>query len=490
MDESCRREIGLFRYALIRDAADPGLSKAERGRLVRALSEREHVGPDGRLVRVARPTADRWIRDYRRGGFEALLPRRRVVEPRTPAEVLELAFALKRERPERTAAQVREIMLAAGGDGRVPGLRTLQTHLARQGLNVRADGRSPGKVYGRFEACVRNELWTGDGLHGPTLAGAAARRAVLLAFIDDHSRLLVGWRWGTGEDIFRLEAALRAGLMSRGVPKAILVDRGSAFVSSQLLRACAVLGVKLIHASPRAATTKGKIERFFRTVRDQFLVEVDDGIELTELNRLFSAWLEVVYHHRVHSETGQTPLARFESAGAPPLPTPALLREAFLWSQERTVTKTATVSLHGNQYEVDAALVGRKVELVFDPFDLTRIEVRYQHRPFGTATPLVISRRTHPQAERELQPSPEPTGIDYLKLLAEQRDAELGGQRIDYAGLIEDHGDIESDEEVAIVDGDGDGDKGGGEDTTIANADGDGDGDGEDRDNNQEGESR
>ena len=88
----------------------------------------------------------------------------------------------------------------------------------------------------------------------------------------------------------------------------------------------------------------------------------------------------------MHSETGQTPLARFDTAGAPLLPTPALLREAFLWSQERTVTKTATVSLHGNHhYEVDPALVGRKVELVFDPFDLTRIEVRYQHRPFGTA---------------------------------------------------------------------------------------------------------
>jgi putative transposase len=113
--------------------------------------------------------------------------------------------------------------------------------------------------------------------------GAAARRAVLLAFIDDRSRLLVGWRWETGEDVFRLEVALRSGLMARGVPEAILVDRGSAFVSSQLLRACAVLGVRLIHASPRAATTKGKIERFFRTVRDQFLVGIDDGVDLTEL---------------------------------------------------------------------------------------------------------------------------------------------------------------------------------------------------------------
>ena len=439
-----RREIGLFRYALIRDAADAGLSKRERGRVVRAIADREHVGPDGRLVRVSRTTLGRWIRAYRHGGFEALVPQPRVVPLRTPAGMLELAFALKRERPERTAAQVREIMLRTAGEGgHVPGLRTLQTHLARQGLNVRADGRSPGKVYGRFEAAARNELWTGDGLHGPTLAGATARRAVLLAFIDDHSRLLVGWRWGTGEDVFRLEAALRAGLMSRGVPNAILVDRGSAFVSSQLLRACAVLGVKLVHASPRAATTKGKIERFFRTVRDQFLVEIDDGVELAELNRLFSAWLEVVYHRRVHTETGLTPLARFDAAGAPTLPTPALLREAFLWSQERTVTKTATVSLHGNQYEVDPALVGRKAELVFDPFDLTRIEVRYLHRPFGTAVPLVIGRYTHPQAKRELPPPPTGTGIDYLKLLAEKRDAELAGHRIDYSTLAEPDGDGE-----------------------------------------------
>jgi putative transposase len=106
------------------------------------------------------------------------------------------------------------------------------------------------------------------------------------------------------------------------------------------------------------------------------------------------------------------------------------------------------VSLHANSYEVDAALVGRKVELIFDPFDLTRIEVRYQHRPFGLAVPLVIGRHTHPQAESQLPPAPTPTGIDYLKLLAERRDAELGGQRIDFASLAKDgDGDGDGDEE-------------------------------------------
>ena len=111
------------------------------------------------------------------------------------------------------------------------------------------------------------------------------------------------------------------------------------------------------------------------------------------------------------------------------------------------MTKTATVSLHSNQYELDPALVGRKVQLIFDPFDLTRIEVRYQHRPMGVAVPLQIGRHTHPQAERERPPPPTPTGIDYLKLLADKRDDEIAGQRIDFSSLTQ-----------PDRDGDGDGD--------------------------------
>jgi putative transposase len=214
-DVESRREVGLFRYALVRDAADPGLSTRERGRLVRALADRVHVGPDGRLVRVARGTLDQWIRAYRHGGFEALVPQPRVVPLRTPAGMLELAFQVKRERPERTAAQVRQIMLAtatAGAGDHVPGLRTMQTHFARQGLNARADGRTPGKVYGRFEASARNELWTGDGLHGPKLDGNTARRAVLLAFIETVASYCasVGRVLGSASKLWGVHDALAA----------------------------------------------------------------------------------------------------------------------------------------------------------------------------------------------------------------------------------------------------------------------------------------
>jgi putative transposase len=432
------RDIALFRYALIRQAADPALSSKQRGVLVRQLAATEHLGPFGRPVRYSRESLDRWIRAWRAGGFEALQPTARSLEPRTEAAVLELAAALKREVPARTAAQVAAILTAhAGPNSAMPSARTLQRHFARLELHTRPDGRPP-RSFGRFEADASNDRWTGDALHGPAVGG---RKTYLFAFIDDHSRALVGYRWGHSEDTVRLEAALRAGLASRGVPKVVYVDNGSAFVSSQLLRALASLGIALTHSKPGQPAGRGKIERFFRTVREQFLVELGaDGVtraigDLAQLNELFAAWVETVYHQREHSETGQAPLARFLAAGPPALPTPAQLHEAFLWSERRTVTKTATISLHGNSYEVDAALVGRRVEVVFDPFDLTALQVRYQGRPMGTAVPHRIGRHVHPDAHPETAPAPAPaTGIDYLALVAAQH-REQNAQRINYHDL-------------------------------------------------------
>lgn len=264
--------------------------------------------------------------------------------------------------------------------------------------------------------------------------------------LDDHSRLLCGWRWGTAEDTLRAEAALRHGLQSRGVPDSVYLDNGSPFVSAQLLRACASLRVRLTHSRPRRPEGRGKIERFFRTVRDQFLVEVAHSTvdDVAHLNQLFGAWVETVYHRAVHSETGQSPLERF-AAGADGLRYPGAdeLHEAFLWSEHRIVTKTATVSLHSNTYEVDAALVGRKVELVFDPFDLTRIEVRWSGRPMGMAVPQRIGRHSHPAARPEpgIEPPPPATGIDYLRLVEARAEAELG-QRTSYAGMAECDGQL------------------------------------------------
>jgi len=121
--------MALFRYELIQDALDPALTSRQRGRLVRELAERTHQGPFGEPVRVSRQTIDRWIRWWRAGGFEALVPTPARVTPRTPAEVLAMAAALKREAPQRTAAQVTRILRAQSGWA--PSERTLQRHFVR-----------------------------------------------------------------------------------------------------------------------------------------------------------------------------------------------------------------------------------------------------------------------------------------------------------------------------------------------------------------------
>ena len=157
--------------------------------------------------------------------------------------------------------------------------------------------------------------------------------------------------------------------------------------------------------------------------------------DLGELNRLFTAWVETVYHQRIHSETGQAPLARWEACGPFPLPDPAALTEAFLWSAHRTVSKTALVSLHDNRYQVDPVLVGRRVELIFDPFDLTTLAVRVDGRDAGAALPHQISRHSHPKARPETPAEPpRPTGIDYLAVIDAQH-AKTQKTRVNYAAL-------------------------------------------------------
>ena len=226
------------------------------------------------------------------------------------------------------------------------------------------------------------------------------RRAILFCFLDDHSRLLVGYRWAAREDVLNASRALRAGIASRGLPKAVYVDNGSPFVSGQLLRACAVLGIRLIHSRPGRPEGRGKIERAFRTVREQLLVELEDRppCSLEELNGTFQAWAESVYHRRVHSETGLVPLERFLVAGAPALPSGRSLREAFRGRSRRTVSRTGTVGMHGNTYEVDPGLAGRRVELIFDPLELADVEVRLDGHHAGMAVPLRINRQTRTRA--------------------------------------------------------------------------------------------
>jgi putative transposase len=424
--------IALWRWAMVEPAMDPALTARQRGALVRALAAREHEGPFGAPVSVSRRTIDRWVVLRRGGGFEALVPSPRQSAPRIEADVVELAIGLKMENTARTAAQVRRILAARLGWA--PSERALQRWFAARELITRPDGQPP-QAFGRFQAGAVNEIWTADLMNGPLLGG---RGCHLAAIIDDNSRFLPGCQFIRRPDAVRFAAVLRGAITRHGIPEILYCDNGSCFADESLARTCAVLGIKLTHSQPGRPQGRGKIERVLETIQQQFLVEItgDDAHparhqvkDLQELNDLLDRWVRAVYHARVHSETGETPQARYQAAGPPALPEPVLLREAFQWSAVRLVRKTATVALEGNVYSVDPFLTGRKVELVFDPFDLADITVWWGGRRVGRAVPQVIGRHAHPKAPPDEDPAPAAlTGIDYLQLVADADQAALGAQ--------------------------------------------------------------
>ncbi len=149
-----------------------------------------------------------------------------------------------------------------------------------------------------------------------------------------------------------------------------------------------------------------------------------------------AAWAETVANRRIHTETHQAPIERFSAAGPPKAADPARLAEAFRWSVTRKVTRTATVPLEGNQYSVDPALVGRRIELRYDPEDLSRLDVFYEGKAAGTAIPFMIGRHTHRAVPQAARPAPTPTGVDFLGLVAAAHEEAAGtNMKIDFTQL-------------------------------------------------------
>jgi putative transposase len=440
MDHKQQEQVALHRWAVIAEAATARLAAAERGALVRQIAARAHAHPDGSARRYSRGTVDRWIRAWRQGGLDALKPSPRADTGtvRAHPELFAEAAALRLELPSRSAAQIASILFHRHGV-RVAE-RTVRGQLRRAGLHREALAAEP-KAFGRYEAGRPNERWITDVLVGPWVPfpkREGSVRARLFLIVDDHSRLLADGRFFARENARACQDLLRRAITRRGLPEVLYADNGAPFANAWLARTCAVLGIRLVHSKPYSPQGRGKQERLNRYIREAFLAEATHtGIEsLDQLNDLFFAWAEQVANRRVHAETGQVPISRFEMAGPPRQADPGLLREAFRWSVTRKVTRTATVPLEGNSYTVDPALTGRRVELRYDPEDLTRIEVFLDGKPAGTATPFITRRHVHRAVPQAARPEPAPTGIDYLALVAAAHDEAAGtGAKIDFTQL-------------------------------------------------------
>ena len=438
-DEQLRQAVALFRYGLIADLAHLAPGTRGIGTKLREKAAKTHAIPGTRRTRVAVETMRGWLKLYRRGGFDALYPKRRadIGRPRRMApEVAEALVAIKTEHPGYSARAVIERALKDGQvpEAAMPSLSTVQRLLKREGLIGRLAADPPGTDRRRFGYRRAGELWMSDVMHGPKAPdGRRRRKTYLIAFIDDATRIIPYAAFAFAENTAAFLPVFKHALLRRGLPQRLYVDNGANYRSRQLALVCAKLGIALIHARPYQPAGKGKIERWFRTLRAGWLRHLDaaklDSLEA--LNRLLWAWIEGEYHQAPHRGLGgQTPLDRWAQAGADvryPDAAGMDLDDLFLFETKRRVMKDRTVSLHGRLYEADAVLVGETVTVRYDPAapPSRPLQLLHDGQPAGLATPLdayanAAVKRARPSWQVQTdnpapEPAPSPLALRRLK---------------------------------------------------------------------------
>jgi len=369
-------QVALFRYGIIADLVNlPPGTKGLYG-LIKKKAAQSYAIPGSRRTKVAEETIRSWLKQYRKGGFDNLLPKARADKGksrRLPRDVADVLLAVKEDNPELTVPLLIKNIRA---EGLVPaGIRlpqsTVYKLLARHGLTKKKT--APTKDHRRFAYQYAGDLFMSDVMHGPAVWAddGRKRKTYLIAFIDDATRVVPYAAFAHAETTAAFMEVLKQAVLRRGIPMRLFVDNGSAFRSHHLSLVCAKLGITLIHARAYHPESKGKIERWFRSVRMQFLplLNKSDLQSLETINRALWSYVEMEYHRAPHRILGESPLDAWARCGQRVrYPEPGVdLEDLFLFEAKRKVQKDRTISLNGLVYEIDASLVGETVTLRYNP---------------------------------------------------------------------------------------------------------------------------
>ncbi len=386
-DEKLHEAVALFRYGLIADLLHVG----RRGlyKKLREKAELDYEIPGSQRRRVAPETLRGWLRDYRRGGFDALRPKSRRDSGLTRAIPRDVADLLLETKDANRALSVPLLIGKVRKSGKVPdelvlAPATVHRLLAQHGLNKPLPTEPSSKDRRHFAYEQAGELWMSDVMHGPSVpeSDKRKRKTYLISFLDDATRVVPYGAFAFSESTAAFLPAFEQAIQRRGIPKRLYVDNGAAYRSHHLAVVCAKLGVTLIHARPYQPQGKGKQERFFRTTRMQFLAALSHSAltSLEALNRAFWSWVEGEYHQAPHRGLdGECPADRWAQRSDELRLCQGDTHDLFLFEQKRKVQKDRTVALDGVLYEVDAALVGETVLLRYDP-NQKRKPVQIWHR--------------------------------------------------------------------------------------------------------------
>lgn len=406
-------------------ALDP--ARGRRKPLLDALASKIWLGPDGTPFQASAETLRVWLRRYKRHGLDGLQD---AVHPKrghrilTDAEVATI-IRLKQEVPERSLERIIEIaeQLALVEKGRLH-RSTIYRILRAHGLTSRHRASSSPKDLDRWEAAFPNDLWQSDMLAGPWLPDPSRpgkmKRAWMVAFLDDHSRLILDGRFAFLQDQPTMELVFRRALLKWGIPRRLYFDNGKVYRSRHIARICAHLGIHaVVYTRVRRPEGHGKIEAFNRLIRSAFLPEVETSriVTIEQLNLAYSAWLDLSYNQHVHGQTEETPMKRWNAAAQQVRHASSeAISKAFLFSELRTPDKSGVFSLCGIDFQVGYKLARRRIEIRFDPEALFEVEAWLDGKLAERPKPLQIhaDRRPHPLREPKIHKAHNVEKADWL----------------------------------------------------------------------------
>lgn len=400
MNNETAEQVALFRYALISPLLNGQVSSRKEylAQICGKVHDVPHYGPK----EFAPKTIEIWLSSYRKGGFAALKPKgrsdkgeSRVLSLEKKEEIIEL-----RQKHRLFSAKLFYEKLVA--DGVVsPDKASYHTvyRLLRYHNLLERDGKD-FKERKRFSYDKINILWQGDMSIGYYLIiGGKKYKTFLFAFLDDCSRLVPFAQFFFTEKFDSMKTVLKEALTRRGIPKMIYVDNGKVYQAGQLQLACASLGITLTHTQPYDPESKGKIERFFGTVRRRFYPQLADNPpkSLAELNERFWQWLEEDYHRKLHSALNMSPIDVFMSqASTIRMVSDPNELDLIFWKREyRKVKHDATITLLNQLFEVPARFIGQKVELRYDPSNPDTIHLQENGQSIFMAKAISLSDNAH-----------------------------------------------------------------------------------------------
>jgi putative transposase len=408
MNDDKAEKIALFRYGLIAPLVLETLPRGELTRRAMEIATRLYDIPHSTRRQVSVDTLLEWTLRYRRNGFTALSPKPRQDRGQQRAitpETAELIERLKRANPHRTGTALLRDLASASEPDQPDGFSasTLYRFLRARGLTERELLLDKASAHKKYEAQFSNQTWQSDMLFGPWVqrSGGGKMQVFLQATLDDASRLIPHAQFYSNQGLDSFLDCLRQAIAARGIPTRLYMDNAKIYRSPQLARIAASIGILIIHTPPYQPEGRGKIERFFRSVREQFLASLDPKalLSLEQLNEQLWHWLDSVYHRHEHTALGTTPLLRWQRdiEQVRQLPPATDMRRLFFHRVDRLVRRDSTFLLRNRFFEAPPQLAGKRIEVRFDPLDPAHVEIYCDGKPEGAArlVDAVVNGRTY-----------------------------------------------------------------------------------------------